>query len=306
MPVALYAHGLGAAKEMDLLVANLNAGLGIATFSVDFPNHGARSTADGGYVFLNLHIDRVSRVIGMMTQNNIDFAAAHKALIGLSDLDVVGKWRWGGCWQCADGTPDLDTGNVFMEGTSLGGVLGSAYAALSPDLKGAVFHVSGVGVTSILGGSALWELAFSNLEPSHADGAEALLMKGAVQQLLDYGDPINYVDLMRYPDNGRPVRPLYVLTGAGDNIVPNDSSVAMARLLDMPLVGTPLYEMPGVSQQDTIDEAGFGISHLPPLAADLDFLIGPVLTDASAHISFMWSETAQRSKVWIRDVILEQ
>lgn len=306
VPVAFYAHGLGAAKEMDLLVADMNAGLGIATFSVDFPNHGARSNADGGYVFNNLHIDRLSRVVGMMTQNNIDFAAAHKALIGLSDLDVVGKWRWGGCWQCADGIPDLDTSRVFMEGTSLGGVLGSAYAALAPELEGAIFHVSGVGVTSILGGSALWELAFSNLEPSAATGAEALLLKGAVQQLLDYGDPINYVDLMRYPDNGRPIRPLYVLSGEGDNIVPNDSSIAMARLVGMPLVGTPLYEMPGVEQTETYDELGFGISQLPPLAADLEFLIGSLLTDASAHISFMWTETARRSKVWIRDVILEQ
>jgi len=306
VPIAFYAHGLGANKESDLLMGDLNAGLGIATFSVDFPNHGARAEADGGGVFENLIIDKVTREIGMMTQNNIDFAAAHKALIGMSDLDVVGRWRWGSCWQCDDGIADLDTRRVFMQGTSLGGVLGSAYAALSPDLDGAVFQVSGVGVTSILAGSLLWDLRFSRLEPPAADGAEALLLKGAIQQLLDYGDPINYIDLMRFPDDGRPIRPLYVMTGSGDSIVPNDSSIALARIAGLPLVGEALYEMPGVEQQETVDELGFGISQLPPLMADLEFLIGPLLTDASGHMSFLWTSSAQQNKAWIREFILQQ
>ncbi len=306
VPVAFYAHGLGASKETDLLVGDQNAGLGIATFSVDFPNHGARAEADGGAVFSNLVIDKVTREIGMMTQNNIDFAAAHKALIGMSDLDVVGKWRWGGCWQCEDGVADLDTSRVFMQGTSLGGVLGSAYAALSPDLDGAIFQVTGVGVTSILAGSILWDVAFSRLEPPAATGAEALLLKGAIQQLLDYGDSINYIDLMRYPDNGRPIRPLYVMTGAGDNIVPNDSSVALARIAGLPLVGDERYPMPGVEQRENADELGFGISHLPPLVADLEFLLGSLLTDASAHIAFLWTDTARQNKAWIREFILGQ
>lgn len=306
VPVAFYAHGLGLSKESDLLVADQNASLGVATFSVDFPNHGARSKADGGMVFTNLTISKVTREIGMMTQNNIDFAAAHKALIGMADLDVVGKWRWGGCWQCADGIPDLDTGRVFMQGTSLGGVLGSAYAALSPDLDGAVFHVSGVGVTSILAGSILWDVAFSHLEPPAATGAEALLLKGAIQQMLDYGDSINYIDLMRNPDNGRPIRPLFVITGAGDNIVPNDSSVAMARLAGLPIVGPLRYDIPGVEQRESADELGFGLTQQPPLTADLEFILGSLITDASAHISFMWTDTARQSKAWIKTYILNQ
>lgn len=306
VPIAFYAHGLGGEKESDLLVGAQNAGLGIATFSVDFPNHGARAEADGGGVFSNLEIDKVTREIGMMTQHTIDFAAAHKALIGLADLDVVGRWRWGGCWQCADGIADLDTNRVFMEGTSLGGVLGSTYAALAPELEGAIFHVTGVGVTSILAGSVLWDVAFSRLEPPAATGAEALLLKGAIQQLLDYGDAINFIDLMRNPDNGRPIRPLYVMSGAGDSIVPNDSSIALARIAGLPLVGRALYDMPGVPQRDSADELGFGISQSPPLIADLEFLLGPFLTNASAHIAFLWTDTAQQNKAWIREFILNQ
>lgn len=111
---------------------------------------------------------------------------------------------------------------------------------------------------------------------------------------------------MRYPDNGRPIRPLYVMTGAGDNIVPNDSSVALARIAGLPLVGDERYPMPGVEQRENADELGFGISHLPPLVADLEFLLGSLLTDASAHIAFLWTDTARQNKAWIREFILGQ
>lgn len=307
VPVAFYAHGLGLNKGSDIIQSNINSGLGIATFSVDFPNHGARSAADGGYVMLNLHISKLTRSIGMMTQHTIDFAAAHKALIGLADLDVVGAWNWASrCWKCADGIPDIDPSRVFMQGTSLGGVLGSSYAALSPDLMGASFHVAGVGVTSILAGSILWDVMFSNLEPSAANGAEALMLKGAIQQMLDHGDSINYIDLMRNPGNGQAPRPLMVLVGDGDNIVTNDSTVALAQLLDMPLVGKKYFDMPGVMETDDYDEQGFGVIQLPALAADLQFLIGSLLTDASAHLSFFWTSTATEQKEWIKRYMLNE
>lgn len=307
VPVAFYAHGLGLNKGSDIIQSNINNSLGIATFSVDFPNHGARSAVDGGYVMLNLHISKLTRSIGMMTQHAIDFAAAHKALIGLADLDVLGKWNWNTrCWKCADGIPDIDTSRVFMQGTSLGGVLGSSYAALSPDLMGASFHVAGVGVTSILAGSILWDAMFSHLEPSAANGAEALMLKGAIQQMLDHGDSINYIDYMRNPIEGRPIRPLMVLVGSGDNIVTNDSTVAMARLTDMPQVGRTLFEMPGVETTEDYDEYGFGVVQLPPLTADLQPILGSLITDASAHLSFFWTATARHQKAWTKRFILNE
>lgn len=307
VPVAFYAHGLGGDKTMDFLVTTSNADLGIATFSVDFPNHGDRAEVDGGGVFENLEVEKLSREIGMMTQHAIDFAGAHKALIGLADLDVVGKLSWQSwCWRCADGIADIDTTRVFMQGTSLGGVLGSSYAALSPDLDGAVFQVTGVGVTSILAGSILWDSAFSGLEPPAANGAEAIMLKGAVQQLLDYGDAINYIELVRTPDNGRPIRPLMVVSGNGDTIVPNDSTIALARIVDMPLVGNELYPMLGVTKLDDYDDLGFGVRQVPALAAGYEFLLGDALTGATAHLSFILSQSNRHQKEWIKRFILNQ
>ncbi|MDF1781244.1 MAG: hypothetical protein P1U67_08120 [Alcanivoracaceae bacterium] len=307
VPVAFYAHGLGADKSMDALVTTSNAGLGIATFSVDFPNHGDRKEVDGGGVFDNLEVSKLSREIGMMTQHTIDFAAAHKALIGMADLDVLGRLTWSSwCWKCADGIADMDTTRVFMEGTSLGGVLGSSYAALSPDLDGALFHVTGVGVTSILAGSILWESAFSGLEPPAANGAEAVMLKGAVQQLLDYGDSINYIETMRYPSDGRPIRPMMVFAGNGDSIVPNDGTIALAQIVEMPLVGEELFPMRGVVKLDDYDDLGFGVRQVPALAAGFEFLLGDALTGSTAHLSFIRLQANKAQKEWITRFILNQ
>lgn len=303
-PVALYAHGLGANKSSDVLVGGMNAGLGIATFSIDFPNHGERAERDGGGVFDNLDTENIATQVGMVNQNAIDFAAAHSALIhGLADLDIASKpglFDWVG--RGGDGVPDLDTDRVLMQGTSLGGVLGMGYAALSPQLDGGVFHVTGSGITSILSGSILWELAFSELVPSRATGAEALLMKSAIQQALDHGDPINYVDLMRHPDRAQGERPTLILAGAGDTIVPNDSTIATANLMDLPIVGPVRFEMPGVETADDYVN-GFGVRHYRPLVSEL--LFGDALAGASSHGNFIRLSAMADQKEWIRRFFLE-
>lgn len=67
--MAFYAHGLGLLKESDLLVAGMNAELGMATFAIDFPNHGSRNNADGGYVLSNLQTENIATVVGMVNHS---------------------------------------------------------------------------------------------------------------------------------------------------------------------------------------------------------------------------------------------
>lgn len=306
-PVALYAHGLGTNKQTDSLMSEMNAQLGIATFSINFPNHGKRASEDGGQLLNLLHVDHVATVIGMLTQNIFDFASAHKALKSLADMDIVRTRpnRWA-CWKCSDGIPDIDPSRVFMQGTSLGGVLGSAYATLSPEIMGATYHVPGVGITSILSNSVLWDLMFSRIEPTKATGAEALLLVGAVQQLMDYGDSINYIEYLRNPADGTGPRPLMITVGKDDGIVPNDGTVAMARLLDMPVVGEVRFDVPGVNYQDHYDADGYGMVQFPALLYPVSWLVGDWLTDSSAHLSFVWPRVKKEQREWIKQYILTQ
>jgi len=293
VPVAMYAHGLGANKETDTIVSGMNAEIGVATYAIGFPNHGDRTEADGGYVLSNVSTDKLGVPVGMINQNAIDFASAHRALqTTLADIDVVGRksWRsWAG--NKPDGVSDIDATQVMMQGTSLGGVLGSTYGAISPDIKGGVYHVTGVGVTSILANSILWVPMFSNLVPSEANGAEAIMLRGAIQQALDHGDSINYIDMFRHPELGREARPLMLTNGAGDTIVPNASSVAAANLADLPIVGEPLFDMPDVRVQADFDEEGYGIRHYKPVVGTVpliwDGAFAEAASDASAHLIFM-------------------
>ncbi|MDF1763674.1 MAG: hypothetical protein P1U57_09710, partial [Oleibacter sp.] len=290
-PVALYAHGLGLNKETDSVVTSMNAEIGIATYSINFPNHGDRNDADGGYVLSVLTPGELSKVIGMVVHNAIDFASAHRALqTTLANVDFVGKKSWKSWYgNKPDGIADIDSTRVMMEGTSLGGVLGSVYGAVSPDLKGSVYHVTGVGVINILSGSVLWESFFSNLVPSEANGAEAVMLRDAIQQFLDYGDSINYIDYFRNPLLGREARPLMLTMGKGDSIVTNDSTTAAARIGDLPIVGEPLVELSGVRIEPDFDEDGYGIRQYEPLTGT-KLWDGPVteaISNASGHLTFM-------------------
>lgn len=291
-PVSLYAHGLGLTKESDDIVSEMNAELGIATFAIDFPNHGARAEADGGMIFNVLNTEELSKSVGMMVQDTMDFASAHATLkTALADIDVIGPATWrtlGG--MMPDGVPDINPDHVMMEGTSLGGVLGSVYGSLAPDLLGGVYHVTGVGVTSILSDSILWEPMFANLEPASATGAEALMLRGAIQQSLDFGDSINFIDYFRYPGIGENQRPLMLTMGAGDAIVTNDSTTAAARLADLPIVGDVLVDLEGVRQEADFDEVGFGIRQYKPVYSNVptewDAVYLQMLSNASAHMIF--------------------
>ena len=309
-PVAIYAHGLGEDKEGDLPVVGLNAELGIATFGIDFPNHGERSEQDGGYIFDVLSPDQLAKPLGMVVEATIDFASMQRALeTALADLDVVGPGRtsrWGGDYL-PDGVADLDVSRLMMEGTSLGGVLGSVYGSIGPDLAGAVYHVTGVGVTSILSQSILWDGAFKDLLPTSATGAEALVMRSMMQQVLDPGDAVNYIDYFRYPQAGKVAKPLMLTMGQGDAVVVNDSTHAAALLLDAPVVGTPLVLFDDVRYESDYDADGYGIrQYLPvynlvPQSWDAYWL--QLAADASAHMIMLRPKDQKDQQDFIRRFI---
>lgn len=305
-PVVIYAHGLGSSKDqMEGIVTDENASLGAATIMIDFPNHGDRTESNGGGVFANLSIDRLDRQIGMMTQCTLDFGSLYKAVkSSLRNVDVVAKLSLANLnWMKADGVADLNTDRISMRGTSLGGVLGSHFASLAPQLDGGVFSVTGVGITSILSESILWDTSFSKLEPPAATGAEALMLRAAIQQSLDYGDPINTLDYMRTPPLGQNKRPLLITTGDGDTIVPNSSSIAAANIANLPLVGEQLYPMPGVRVQSDYDWDGYGIRQYASWTSPLNF--GEWITGASSHLVFERPSTKEDETAFMKRFIVK-
>jgi hypothetical protein len=301
-PVVIYAHGLGMSKETDVLVSTMNARLGLATISIDWPNHGVRSTADGGFIFDLMRPGELGTLSGLFNQATIDMMGLYRA-IGTLDLDVVRRptWRnWSG--RGADGRPDLDTTSISMQGTSLGGVLGANFAALAPKLDAIDFHVTGVGLSHIVSQSILWPSRFTEAMPAGRTGTEDALMQAAIQQELDPADAINTVDLIRTPRAGQAKKPLLLILGMGDAVVTNPASIAMANLLDLPLNGPERFPMPGVRVTADPDPDGYAMRQYPPLIGPVPPIVPGLqtLSGESAHGAFAWPDAFNAQASFLR------
>lgn len=307
-PVIIYGHGLSVMKETDIVVSLLNAAEGVATVSIDQPNHGSRMGRDGGYGIIKLGVHNVPLQVGMTAQSPIDFIALLKAVeTSMGAIDVLPKKLWSPLagpvveGRNGDGVPDIDVNNIFYQGTSLGGVLGSTFIALAPSLKGAFLQVPGVGITSILSGSNLWDLAYSRLEPPSVDGAEALLLKAVMQHQMDYADAINFVHYIHHPLPGNQDKKLAMVVARDDGIVPNFSAAALAELTDTPILPPVRFAMPGVRVHDAPGfDDGNGLVQVPPLLH-----VGVDLIDhLVAHVSFIDPRALIAMQRWIRQEVL--
>lgn len=308
VPVSIYSHGLGAEQKgvlTDIIVAE-NSKLGVATVTIDHPNHGAREEKDGGGATANLSPAYVPQKVGMMFQSSVDAMSLLKSIkTHMAKIDVLPKGYSGWFFSrpAGDGVPELDVSRVMYQGTSLGGVLGSTFVALAPELKGAFLHVTGVGITGILSNSMLWDggfgTSFSKLVPADANGAEAAVLKGAIQHEMDYGDGINFVHYYRNPPAGVQAKPVAILAGVGDKVVPNPSTVAMAEIAQLPMVGTEWFEVPGVEKRRTFDE-GYGVVQKLPLF----YIVGlDPISGLLAHGSFLRIDAGVTMRAWIKKVM---
>lgn len=296
-PVMIFAHGLSSQKESDWYVAELNAQLGYATIAIDWPNHGARAAADGGEIFSILRPDQLGTLSGLFNQGTIDLAGLYAA-IGDLRIDVLraptlANWRGRG----ADGHPDLDTGSISMQGTSLGGVLGANFAALAPKLDAIDFHVAGVGLAHATSQTVLWNV-MGAMFPDGTNGTEEAVLMGALQQEVDGADGINTIDLVRRPGPGQARKPMLLVLGDGDAIVPNPVSVAMAQLVDLPLVGPERFAMPGVRRAAEPDPDGYAVQQFPPFVGPLPNL--PGLGESTAHGAFLWPSAMHAQASFLR------
>lgn len=246
--VAIYAHGLAAAKRSAFFdVVKSNAANNVATIAINHPNHFDGipfSYLNRNHYLNDIEPDKLGRTIGLFPQAVINTSALLaalklKAIHPNASKDtfrtlnhteaycagrmVFGKW----CLGKKKNPRDLNTDKVLIQGTSLGGIVGAAYASLAPhQVRGAVLQVAGTGMVRILSESKVWNKLFKKLVPSVATADEAILIRAMVQHTMDYADPINYVERLSQTNT-----PVYMMAGANDDIVPNKATLAMAKQL---------------------------------------------------------------------------
>ncbi len=293
-PVAIYGHPLMGDRNFISLVAATNAEHGFATIAIDHPNHGDRATHDGGQVALLRNPADVPKLTGMLAQSPIDQASLLKAVrTSLASLDVAPRAILG---AGGDGHPDLDPTRVIYQGTSLGGVLGSAFIASSDaldlGLMGAYLQVSGSGFLDALTHSSLWTNVFSTIIPSDASGAEAEYMVTAVGQRIEQGDSLPIADKIKAP--------LFVAYGVGDEVVCNATTLALAELAHLPLLN------PVITHDDVGGLTYVGTAYPPDAPMDRRGLLqvkvartGVIPLDLETHMAFLDSGATESLGNWL-------
>jgi len=269
-PVVVFLHGFTSDRTALLGLADELADQGFAGIAIDMPLHGLLEAPampldvifagfqDGGLRERTFGLDLLDP-IGTADPSGANFVnlsslqtgrdnlrqavADHFALLAgmAANLDVDGMGL----------AADFDLTQVHLVGHSLGGIVGTAVAALdaagpSPLLASATFSAPGGGIprmleaSELLGPPLLAALASAGLDPGTPEFDSFMV---AAQSVLDSGDPLNFAAGLA--SAGSPLL-LHEVVGGGpgggepDQVVPN--AVATA-----PLSGTePLVRLLGL------------------------------------------------------------
>lgn len=161
-PVVIFGHGLGSKKESLAVFGPQLAGAGFASVAIDFVESGSRAVrtsttgacADQG----NVPPDPTSDA-GRVCYGSILSADLAQTRDNIRQTVIDLRRLLNALKRCSTGTgcvgPDgltfkVDPNQIFYAGISLGGIIGSTFTAVSPEVHAAVLNVPGVGLVDIL------------------------------------------------------------------------------------------------------------------------------------------------------------
>jgi hypothetical protein len=283
-PVAIFGHGFGDNKNNSpLVVAATMANHGIATIAINVVGHGFGAagtlsvTSNNSSVTLSAGGRGINQ--GAPPDVSIDStegssAVAPNAIVGnrdglrqtVADLMQLLRVIQVGVDVDGDGVADLNPGRIYYFGQSFGGIYGTKFIALEPDVRAGVPNVPGGAIIEIARLSPafrplvgislssripvlcnagplappLW--CFQESIPLRDDPAVTAPAPGAmpIQTVLDNtewvsqsGNPAAYAPYLRKLSlDGVPHRPFIIQNAKGDQTVPNPTSSAIIRAGD--------------------------------------------------------------------------
>ena len=261
-PVIIQQHGLGGQRDTVVGFGETDAARGFASIGIDAVAHGYRyfdcgpsaacsqDTANnfGGTAIPDGFADGTlaGQSIGFLTVNLGFFQAFHNFL-GIRDnfrqtyVDLMSLVRLlhGHSIDSALGTTLNDT-EIFYMGHSLGGLMGSGFAPIEPDVKAFLLNATGGGLTnqlfvnsSIGAGAQGLVTGILGLDPANVPDQFALA-NNFTQSIIDPADGLNEARLLLDPVDGTP-RNVLQAECFGDEVVPNPSNEALAVAAGLPL-----------------------------------------------------------------------
>lgn len=254
-PVVIYGHGLGGKNDDVYKWGDKIAPHGFAMVGITAAEHIPR-----GQVITFFDWDSMPGTRESLRQTTADQLQMLRAL---RDAKAAGLAPY----------TDLNLQEVSYLGISLGGIMGSSFLALAPDVKRGALVVPGGHLSYELyaeevATSYLWPFISSRSGLQPTDAAWMPFLKNfehLIQIGLDAGDPLNYAPHVVTPGNQLPgvtgSRPVLMLESEGDNWVPNIANEALREALGIPILTAPVNDGAGVSGMWLYREEDFSDVH---------------------------------------------
>lgn len=151
----------------------------------------------------------------------------------------------------AEGNPVsvVDTEERYFYGNSQGGILGTAYTAISSDFERATLGVSGAPFSILLPRSANFESFMLVFQTMYPDYMNITLWVALMQTIWDSGGPTGYIDSIKkdpFPDNEP--KEVLIQVAIGDPQVSTLGAHVQARSVGAGLVFNPTRDVWGLEE----------------------------------------------------------
>ncbi len=282
-PVVIYQHGITRDRSDAFAVAGTLASQGFVVIAIDAPLHGITSAtnplnianspfAAAGARERTFNVDYVNNTTGAAGPDGVvDSSGTH--FINLTSLltsrdnirqaaaDLLVLTRAIPTMRITQSGTDFDGSRISFVGQSLGGIIGSVFMGIQPDVQTALLNVPGGGIARMLEASPTFGpriraglAAGAGLQPGTPDYDSFF---GAAQTVIDSADPVNFALAANNSLLASKRLLLQEVVGGGsvlpDQVIPN--SVAGA-----PLSGTePLIRTLGLASITQTTQSPTGI-----------------------------------------------
>ncbi len=279
LPVAIFGHGLMTESRFVLALGDMLAGEGLAAIAIDLPFHGERThcvwngpqclinpldtagapicpnpcergtmcSGDGRCVDSNGEGNALSQwpIVAFpqasggafLDVDHLDGSRDH-FYQAITDLSALLRSLRKGNW--AEHTGAAIDSEVVYAGQSLGGVIGSVFVAVHPDIPRAVFNVPGAGVIDLFRESQVFAphfealLARERIEPGSPDHEQLLTVARWIMDAIDPQNVAQYLQQQHF-ETGAPLdRTLLIQMATLDIVIPNSATLLLERLSGVP------------------------------------------------------------------------
>jgi hypothetical protein len=135
-----------------------------------------------------------------------------------------------GAFKAPDGSPLLETPNLYFDSEGMGGNLGTVATALAPDWRRAVLGTAGMRYSLIMNRSTAFDRFNELLVQNYRGRIQRMVVLAMVQTLWDRAEANGYAARVTGdPPSNTPIHEILIQNALGDHQVPQISAEILAR-----------------------------------------------------------------------------